>query len=74
MHSDWDEKTNKQGQLVGNWVFQGNLSLRAPLTEPTFLTPNGRSVVDFFVFRGVQVYNVTCGNGTWDLVSNHSLV
>ena len=24
--------------------------------------------------RGVQIYNVTCGNGTWDSVSDHSLV
>ena len=41
---------------------QWNLSLMAPVTEPTFLTPNGRSVVDFFVSRGVQIYNVACGN------------
>ena len=73
-HSDWDEKTNKQGRFVRNWVLQWNLSLRAPVAEPTFLTPNGRSVVDFFVSRGVQIYNVTCGNGTWDSVSHHSLV
>ena len=74
MHSDWDAKTNKQGRFVRNWVLQWNLSLRAPVTESTFLTPNGRSVVDFFVSRGVQIYNVTCGNGTWDSVSDHSLV
>ena len=30
--------------------------------------------MDFFVSRGVQIYNVTCGNGTWDSVSDHSLV
>ena len=73
-NSEWDEKTNKQGSFVRNWVLQWNLSLRAPVTEPTFLTPNGRSVVDFFVSRGVQIYNVTCGNGKWDSVSDHSLV
>ena len=58
-HSDWDEKINKQGRFVRNWLLQWNLSLRAPVTEPTFLTPNGRSVVDFFVSRSVQIYNVT---------------
>ena len=52
-HSDWDEKTNKQGRFVRNWVLQWNFSLRAPVAEPTFLTPNGRSAVDFFVSRGV---------------------
>ena len=50
------------------------ISLRAPVAEPTFLTPNGRSVVDFFVSRGVRIYNVTCENRTWDSVSDHSLV
>ena len=73
-HSDWDAKTNKQGRFVRNWVLQWNLSLRAPVAEPTFLTPNGRSVVDFFVSRGVRIDNVTCVNGTWDSVSDHSLV
>ena len=73
-HSDWDEKTYKQGRFVRNWILQWNLSLRGPVAEPTFLTPNGRSVVDFFESRGVQIYNVTCGNGTWDSVSDHSLI
>ena len=73
-HSDWDEKTNKQGRFVRDWVLQWKLSLRAPVAEHTFLTPNGRSVVDFFVSRGVPIDNVTCGNGIWDSVSDHSLV
>ena len=44
------------------------------MTAPTYLTPFGRSVVDFFVSRGVHIDNVTCGNGTWDSGSDHSLV
>ena len=73
-HLDWDDKTNKQGRVVRNWVLQWNLTLRAPLTAPTYLTPFGRSVVDFFVSRGVHIDNVTCGNGTSGSVSDHSLV
>ena len=73
-HRDWDEKSNKQGQLVRNWVLQWNLTLKAPTGAPTYLTPYGRSVVDFFVSRAVHIDNVTCGNGTWDSVSDHSLV
>ena len=30
--------------------------------------------MDFFVSPGVHIDNITCGNGTWDLVSDHSLV
>ena len=48
--------------------------MRALVAEPAFLTLNGRNIVDVFVSRGVQIYNVTCGNGTWDSVSDHSLV
>ena len=73
-HLDWDEKTNKKGRVVRKWVLQWNLTLRAPVTAPTYLSPFGRSVVDFFVSRGVHIDNVTCGNGTWDSVSDHSLV
>ena len=57
-----------------NWVLQCNLTLRAPVTAPIYLTLFGRSVVDFFVSRGVHIDNVTCGNGMWDSVSDHSLV
>ena len=73
-HLDWDVKTNKQGRVVRKSVLQWNLTLRAPVTAPTYLTTFGRSVVDFFVSRGVHIDNVTCGNGTWDSVSDHSLV
>ena len=73
-HLDWDDKTNKPGRVVRNWVLQWNLTLRAPVTAPTYLTPFGRSVVGFFVSRGAQIDHFTCGNGTWDSISDHSLV
>ena len=73
-HIDWDEKTNKQGRSVRNWVLQWNLTRRAPVTAPTFLTPYGRSVVDFFVSRDVKIDDVGCGYGTWDSVPDHNLV
>ena len=63
-HLYWDDKTNKQRQVVRNWVLQWNLTLRAPVTAPTYLTPFGRGVVDFYVSRGVKIDNVTFGNGT----------
>ena len=73
-HLDWDEKSNKLGRVVRNWVLQCNLTVRALVTAPTHIAPFGRSVVDFFMSRGVQIDKVTCGNGTWDLVSDPSLV
>ena len=36
-HRDWDDKSNKQGQLVRNWVLQWNFNLRAPATAPRYL-------------------------------------
>ena len=63
-HLDWDDKTNKQGRVVRSWVLQWNLTLRAPVTAPTYLTPFDLSVVEFFVSRGVQINNFNCGNGT----------
>ena len=51
---------------VGCFLFYAlwNLTLRALVRAPTYLTPFGRGVVDFYVSRGVKIDNVTFGNGT----------
>ena len=50
---DWDEKANKKGWVVRNWVLQWNLTLRAAVTAPTYLTPFSRSAADFYLSSGV---------------------
>ncbi|KAI0559126.1 Endonuclease/exonuclease/phosphatase [Gracilaria domingensis] len=74
-HDDWGRQTNKLGRRIRAWIRKWDLQLKAPSEQPpTFHTPNGSSVVDFFIAKQVLIRNVVTTNGSWDAVFDHNMV